>query len=98
MDWLIFNFLTVMATGLIIPSITRYIVLKRPLNKIASVLILVPNVVLIVMLWVFLSNAMFPHEVGGRTPTYLLLGVTLAMFTGWAILTKQETDSNIERS
>jgi hypothetical protein len=37
MHWLIFNFVTVMLTALILPSIIRYIILKRPLNKIASI-------------------------------------------------------------
>ncbi|MDX6612480.1 MAG: hypothetical protein QOD75_1666 [Blastocatellia bacterium] len=91
MYWLIFNFATVALTGLIIPSAIRYLVLKRPLNKAVSALIVGANAVLVVTLWVFLRSALLPDERGG-TPTYLLLGVTLGIFVSWAMLT-QKTDS-----
>src|SRR4051812_49005053 len=89
MHWLIFNFVSVMLSALILPSIVRFI-LKRPVNRIASVFMVGVNVLLVVMLWVFLQSALLPDAGGRSTPTYLLLGVTLGMFTGWAILTKQE--------
>jgi len=96
MHWLIFNFITVMLSALIIPSIVRYIVLKRPLNKVASIFIVGINAVLVIMLWVFLRSTLLPYERNGGTPTYLLLGSTLGIFTSWAMLTKQETENTKE--
>jgi hypothetical protein len=94
MYWLVFNFITVTLTALILPSIVRYVVLKRPLNKIASVLIVAVNVVLIIILWIFLRDFFLPVDQARGTPTYLLLGTTLGIVTAWAILTKQDSDGN----
>lgn len=88
MHWLIFNFVSVMMSALILPSIIRFI-LKRPVNRIASVFMVAANVVLVVMLWVFLQSALLPDAGGRSTPTYLLLGLALGMFPGWTILTKE---------
>lgn len=61
------------------------------MNKIASAFIVGLDVVLMVMFWIGLRSALLPDEGGSRTPTYLLLGITLGMITAWALLTKQET-------
>jgi len=95
MESIILNVFTIGISSCILPVLLRTL-RKRSLSKIAAVVVLLVNSILMAILWVCLRNLILTGDYNGYSPggRYITYGVGIGTFISWGILTAMSQKPN----